>query len=135
MASSPAASIRGSFDLHEREMARIQALKRPARIHGEEVIAERLIAKTRAQVWKQKRQNNGADVPVLGLPGTDEWNSDSNNYESEDDTTSVISSGYESADAHQEPTGSVRSARPFAVVIPPLSEATRQAMNRKAQYD
>lgn len=47
-----------------------------------------------------------------------------NDYESEDDATSVSSSGQESTeDAHQEPvqTGSDRPTRPFAVVIPPPS--------------
>lgn len=88
---------------------------------GEDAIAEHLIAKTRAQGRKKNQQNDGKNAPVLGLPDADEWNSEANDYESEDDTDSVASSGQESTeDAHQEPiqNGSVRSTRPFAVVIP-----------------
>ena len=91
---------------------------------GEEAIAEHLIAKTRAQVRKKKRQTDGENASVLGLPDADEWNSEVNDYESEDDTTSASSLGQESTeDAHQElvQTSSDRSTRPFAVVIPPPS--------------
>ncbi|OQD79113.1 hypothetical protein PENSOL_c337G01743, partial [Penicillium solitum] len=72
---------------------------------GEDVIAEHLIAKTRAQGRKENRQKDDKNAPVLGLPDADEWNSEANDYESEDDTDSVASSGQESTeDAHQEPT-------------------------------
>lgn len=101
---------------------------------GEEAITEHLIAKSRAQGRKKNRQENGTNTPVLGLPGVDEWNSEANDYESEDDTNSVASLGQESAeDAHQEPiqTGSDRSTRPFAVVIPPPSAAMKRVIAQR----
>ena len=101
---------------------------------GEEVMAERVIAKTRAAARKRRRDTTVDQAPVQGPPDADEWDSEANDYESEDsDSTedSYESSGHESTeDAHQEPTqGLDRSARPFAVVIPPPSRDIQRRMN------
>jgi hypothetical protein len=93
---------------------------------GEEVMAERVIAKTRAAA--RKRQKKTVDKALeQGPPGADEWDSEVNDYESEDFEQDE-SDGYESAeDAHYEPEqGSSRTSHPFAVVIPPPSREIQE---------
>lgn len=101
---------------------------------GEEVMAERVIAKTRAAARKRRKKETVNNAPVQGPPGADEWDSEANDYESED-SQSQESSGHESTeDAHQEPgKGSDRSTRPFAVVIPPPSRDVRKAYSTKSR--
>jgi hypothetical protein len=77
---------------------------------------------------RRKRKETVTKAPVQGPPEADEWDSEANDHESEDEAESVASLGQESEeDAHQEPQqGSVRSPRPFAVVIPPPPRAIKE---------
>ncbi|KOS36124.1 hypothetical protein ACN38_g13174 [Penicillium nordicum] len=95
-------------------------------------MAERVIAKARTAARKKRTRESVNEAPEQGPPGADEWDSEANDYESEDSRTNE-SSGHESAeDAHQESTeDSVRTASPFAVVIPPPSRDVRRAYNNK----
>ncbi|OQE57711.1 hypothetical protein PENNAL_c0390G07788, partial [Penicillium nalgiovense] len=64
---------------------------------GEEVMAERVIAKIRAAARKKQKKETANKAPKQGPPGADEWNSEANDYESED-LYLYESDGYESAE-------------------------------------
>ncbi|KOS36099.1 hypothetical protein ACN38_g13208 [Penicillium nordicum] len=61
------------------------------------------LRKTRAAARKRRKRETVNKAPEQGPPGADEWDSEANDYESEDSQPHK-SEGYESAeDAHQEP--------------------------------